>query len=95
MQAMAREAETRLRLAQQLHDLREQAGLTQREVAERAGTSRSVIARLEQPGYEKHTLSTLRRVAGAMGFDVRVEFVPAKAKPVRRAGSAAPRAKPT
>lgn len=69
------EEREKLRLAIQLHELREREGLTQQEVAKLAGTSRSVIARLEQPGYEKHTVSTLRKVAGAMGYTMRVEFV--------------------
>ena len=76
MQALLEEARKRLQLAMQLHELREKEGLTQQEVADRVGTTRSVIARLEQPGYEKHTISTLRKVAGAMGYAVKVEFVP-------------------
>lgn len=70
------EARERLRLSTRLHEMREREGLTQQEVADRAGTARSVIARLEQPGYGKHTLSTLHRVAEALGYGVKVEFVP-------------------
>jgi DNA-binding XRE family transcriptional regulator len=76
MYALLDEARERRRLSAQLLELRQQKKLTQQELATRAGTSRTVIARLEQPGYEKHTMSTLRKVAGAMGFSVKVEFVP-------------------
>jgi len=74
MQQLLRDAEERLRLAIQLHELREREGMTQQEVADLAGTSRSVIARLEQPGYDKHTMSTLRKIAGALGYSMRIEF---------------------
>lgn len=89
MYALLEEARERLQLAMQLHELREKEGLTQKEVADRVGTSRSVIARLEQPGYEKHTVSTLRKVAGALGYAVKVEFVPvAKAAASKSPGGA-------
>lgn len=74
-EAALESARDRLRLSMRLHQLREREGLTQKEVAERAGTKRSVIARLESSGYEKHTLSTLHRVARALGYGVKVEFV--------------------
>lgn len=80
--AALEEARERLRLSLQIHELREREGLTQEELAERAGTSRTVIARLESPGYDKHTMSTLRKVAGAMGYGVRVQFVPIAKKAV-------------
>lgn len=70
------EARERLRVSMQLHELREKEGLSQQQLADRVGTSRSVISRLESPDYEKHTISTLRKVAGAMGHGLRVEFVP-------------------
>lgn len=77
-------ARERLRVSMQLQEMREREGLTQQEVADRAGTSRSVIARLEQPDYEQHTLSTLRKVAGAMGYDVELDFRKSSAPPARR-----------
>ncbi len=51
------------------------AGLTQRELAERAGTSQPAVARLEQ-GHAMPTLATLERLAGAAGYELRVELVP-------------------
>ncbi|MEQ8821426.1 MAG: helix-turn-helix transcriptional regulator [Sumerlaeia bacterium] len=69
-------ARERLRLSNRLLELRQREGLTQKELAQRAGTTRSVIARLEQPGYEKHTVSSLHRVARALGYEVKIEFAP-------------------
>ena len=69
-------ARLHLDIVMKLNEMREQAGLTQQQLADRAGTSRSVIARLESPGYDKHTLTTLDKVAGAMGYAVRVDFIP-------------------
>jgi transcriptional regulator with XRE-family HTH domain len=48
---------------------REQAGLSQRELAHRAGTAQSVIARIEL-GLASPTWETLTRLLGAAGFDL-------------------------
>ena len=55
--------------------LRTLAGLTQRDLARRAGTSQPAIARLEQ-GRASPTFATLERLAAAAGFDLQVELVP-------------------
>lgn len=46
---------------------REHLGLTQQEVAERAGMQQSALARLER-GETKPRVATLKRLAGAMGI---------------------------
>lgn len=46
-----------LALGQLIYDLRTEAGLSQRELAERMGTTQSVISRLEEGG-ERATAST-------------------------------------
>jgi transcriptional regulator with XRE-family HTH domain len=61
-------------IALQLAALREQAGLSQKELAQRLKTSQQHISRLESPGYEGHSLTNLRRVAGALHARVRVVF---------------------
>lgn len=58
-----------------VQDARKQAHLTQRELAERVGTSQSAIAKLEQ-GTTNPTLDTLARCAAATGFALRIELVP-------------------
>ena len=52
--------------------LREQAGLSQTELARKPETSQEQISRLESPGYEGHSLSMLRRVAKVLHARVRV-----------------------
>lgn len=63
-------------VALQIATLREQAGLSQKELARKLKTSQQQISRLESPGYEGHSLSMLRRVADALGATVRVSFEP-------------------
>jgi transcriptional regulator with XRE-family HTH domain len=61
-------------VAIQLVSLRKKAGLSQKELAKRVGTSQQQISRLESPSYEGHSLSMLRRVAEVLGGTVRVEI---------------------
>jgi DNA-binding transcriptional regulator YiaG len=62
----------------QLARLRQQAGLSQKELAARLKTTQQQISRLESLGYEGHSLSMLRRVAKALNARVRVVLEPAK-----------------
>jgi len=59
-------------VALQLAALREQAGLSQRDLARKLKTSQQQISRLESPAYEGHSLSMLRRVAKVLHARVRV-----------------------
>lgn len=61
-------------VALQLNELRQKAGLSQKEPAHRLNTSQQQISRLESPGYEGHSLANLRRVAKALNARVRVTF---------------------
>lgn len=58
----------------QLVEARQEAGLTQEEVAQRMGVSQAQVARIEKRGYDAYTLRTLRRYVEALGdeFDLRV-----------------------
>ncbi|MBI4551150.1 MAG: helix-turn-helix transcriptional regulator [Candidatus Latescibacteria bacterium] len=76
LEAMLAEEETNLEVAEQIYALRTAAGLTQRELAERIGTTASVISRLEQADYEGHSLSMLRRIAAALHHRLTIAFVP-------------------
>ena len=58
-----------------LQEARERAGLTQRDLAKRAGTSQPAITKLEQ-GTTNPTIDTLARCAAATGFALRVDLVP-------------------
>jgi transcriptional regulator with XRE-family HTH domain len=64
-------------IAQSIYDLRTEAGLSQRELAARVGTTASVICRLEDADYEGHSMAMLRRIAAAVGQCVQVRFFPA------------------
>jgi ribosome-binding protein aMBF1 (putative translation factor) len=85
----APDAETRtgveqdLALGQLIYDLRTEAGLSQRELAERMGTTQSVISRLEEGGGARNRIDTLARVATALDRHLVVSFpekVPARLK---------------
>ena len=63
-------------IAQQIYDLRTAAGLTQRELAARVGTTASVICRLEDANYDRYSLAMLSRIAAALHSRVTVRFWP-------------------
>lgn len=63
-----------LALGQLIYDLRTAAGLSQRELAERMGTTQSVISRLEEGGGARNRLDTLGRVAVALDRHLVVSF---------------------
>jgi transcriptional regulator with XRE-family HTH domain len=76
-------------VALQIAALREQAGLSQQQLAAILKTSQQQISRLESPGYEGHSLSMLRRVASALKARVRV-VIELEAEPLRVAEAQAP-----
>ena len=53
-------------VAQSIYELRIDAGLTQKALADLIGTTQSVISRLEDADYEGHSLSILGRIAKAL-----------------------------
>jgi len=67
-------------VALQIAALRTEAGLTQKELAEKVGTTQQQICRLESPSYEGHSLSLLRRIAAALNAQVRVVLEPARSR---------------
>lgn len=64
-------------IATQIYNLRNRARLSQRQLAAKVGTTASVICRLEDSDYDGHSLSMLKRIAAALGRDVKILFVPA------------------
>jgi transcriptional regulator with XRE-family HTH domain len=76
-------------VALQIAALREQAGLSQKELARRLKTSQQQISRLESPGYEGHSLANLRRVAEVLHARVRVVFEPEEKGAGKRVAEAA------
>jgi ribosome-binding protein aMBF1 (putative translation factor) len=69
--------------AQLIYDMRTKAGLSQRELAKRVGTTASVICRLEDADYEGHTLAAVRKIATALNRRLELRAVPIKAAPAR------------
>ena len=72
------EREAAYRVAREFIRLRKEQGLSQSEVARRAGLKQPAIARLES-GAVKPTLDTIQRVAHALGREVEVTLVRAGA----------------
>jgi DNA-binding XRE family transcriptional regulator len=65
-------------IARKIYELRTKAGLTQQQLAERVGTSKSAICRLEDADYDGHSLSMLKRIAEALDKRVDIRFLPAR-----------------
>ena len=63
-----------IRLAMEIRALREARGLSQRELAERVGTTQSAIARLEG-GNISPSLPTLDKIAEALDAELNVGLV--------------------
>jgi DNA-binding XRE family transcriptional regulator len=70
--------ELEYQVANQLLKARTRAGLTQDAVAERMGTTKSAISRLEAAGKHTPSLSTLQRYARAVGCELQIKLVPQK-----------------
>lgn len=70
--------ELEYQVADQLLKARARAGLTQDVVAERMGTTKSAVSRLEAAGKHTPSLATLRRYARAVGCNLQVKLVPDK-----------------
>jgi ribosome-binding protein aMBF1 (putative translation factor) len=59
-------------LALLVREMREDADLTQAELAKKVGTTQSVIARLEDAEYSGHSLTMLERIAAACGVALKL-----------------------
>ncbi len=70
--------ELEYQVAGQMLKARSRAGLTQDAVAERMGTTKSAISRLESANKHTPSLATLKRYARAVGCELQVKLVPQK-----------------
>lgn len=59
-------------LGARIRELRRGCGLTQEELADKAGVSRDLVSKLEQGVRHSMRLSSATLLAGALGVDVRV-----------------------
>ncbi|MFC0527867.1 helix-turn-helix domain-containing protein [Phytohabitans kaempferiae] len=69
------EARASLMLGQMVHDRRVELGLTQTELAERAGMTQPQLSRLESGGATP-TVPLLARLAAALNADLDIAFRP-------------------
>lgn len=75
---------TRLRVEQDLIVLREDQGLSQRDLARRVGVSQPVIARIEAGTVQNLQLRTLLKIASALDGQVDITIRPRRKRPSRR-----------
>jgi len=66
--------ETEFALAREILELRMEQNLTQKELAERMGTSQPAIARVESGNYRNVSLAFIRRLAEALGADPEIHL---------------------
>jgi len=62
-------------IAQQLYHSRTQAGLNQKQLAEKCRTKQSVISRIEDDDYEGHSLALLHKIAWALDRKLVVKLI--------------------
>lgn len=61
------------RVLSQFKRLREQAGLTQQELAKKIGMDTTALSRLESGRQANVTMQTLERIARGLGYDLHVQ----------------------
>lgn len=73
--------EARYAIAHEMLSARTRAGLTQEAVADRMGTTKSAVSRLEGAGKHTPSVASLKKYAAAVGCTLKIEFIP---QPVKR-----------
>ena len=73
-------AEACMDLSEQLTALREAQGLTQKALATKLGTGQSVIARFESIHNSMFSLTSLGKLADALGCELKITLRPRRAK---------------
>lgn len=66
--------EEEFEIAKEVIRLRKESYMTQKELAEKAGTSQPAIARLESGEYKNVSLSFLRKIGKALGAIPEIHF---------------------
>ena len=67
-------------LAHEMLSARTRAGLTQEAVADRMGTTKSAVSRLEGAGKHAPSVASLKKYADAVGCTLKIEFIPQRVK---------------
>ncbi|HEX5647561.1 MAG TPA: helix-turn-helix transcriptional regulator [Nitrospira sp.] len=73
----------KLAIGEQLSRLRQEAGLTQAQVAQRAKTTASAISRYENAAYDRYELRTLQRIVRACGGRLDIILEPGPTRQTR------------
>lgn len=73
--ASYQEERIKAEIAQKVYDMRNEAGLSQKQLADLVGTTDTVIDDLEESDYEGDALSMLVRIATALKKRIDVRFV--------------------
>lgn len=68
--------EDKYALVRELLVARSRSGLTQEEVAERMGTTKSAVSRLEAGSKHSPSVTTLKKYARAVGCEIEIRLVP-------------------
>jgi ribosome-binding protein aMBF1 (putative translation factor) len=63
-------------LGMKIRRLREEAGMTQKDLADRIGTQASAISRIEDADYDRHSIALLQKVADALDMLLLIDFEP-------------------
>jgi ribosome-binding protein aMBF1 (putative translation factor) len=66
----------RIKLGQQIKAIREAAGLSLADVAEKTGIDKAMLSRLENGRHDNPTVDTLSRIAKAIGRNLVFQFLP-------------------
>jgi ribosome-binding protein aMBF1 (putative translation factor) len=74
LRAMVRQEVVNSEISRMIYAAREAAKLTQKQLADRVGTTQSVISRLESADYNGHSLDMLRRIAEALEQKLELRF---------------------
>ena len=69
------ESETVTAMAHQIRAMRELRRWSQSELAIKAGTTQSVVSRLEDPSYGKFTLETILKLCSAFDVGLELRFI--------------------
>ena len=68
------EARKRIDLAYEIRNARRRIGMTQKELASKAGIKPNALARLESSNYRGHTVRTLEKIAEALNMKLEIHF---------------------
>ncbi|WP_239250058.1 helix-turn-helix transcriptional regulator [Candidatus Nitrotoga sp. M5] len=70
------EAELVNSLAHQIRIIRQQRGLSQRQLAEKLGTTQTTVSRLEDPSYGRYSMRSLLALSKVFDTAILVRFMP-------------------